>query len=609
LNLKSEEQYYNYLKLNPEEVDAFLDNFTVNYSYFFRNYEIFTIIQEYIDKYHLTKNKTIKIWSCPCANGEEPYSLAMLFEELKMKRSNFPEYKIVASDINTQAIDNAKNGIYGTHALHETPNYYREKYFTQISTDPPKYQISKEIRSRVEFICEDITICHKKSQKYDIILCRNFIIYINILSREKLIRNLKTYLNDGGILVMGKTETIDEKKTFKLIDPVNHFYIKKGLSFEPVSVSQKEKVQISEENSVNEFIERSQTFKMQKSSKRKNQKPERSNIPLKEKNKIKKINKKVKKPISIKKTEELIDLSKIIADPPEQEFYEKQKKQLEDFREKVNKELFFLKQQRKKLNQAIMKFKKEKKRFEKEKRNFENKLLVFEKEKEHIKRKWELYENKRELLRIEKETFRKKVEHFEKEKKRFQQTKSMKNRVTQKKISQTNSKLNYKTIKDYILPLGKYIVESKNDQREITNISMHGIGSTYVIVLCDDLNEIHAMSHVMYSKPKEGHEKKNLNNKHQYAEYCVPYLIKKMLIKGASEKEIHAYILGGAQIFKKRYKSVENIIKIIREELKKYNIPIKTEHIGGSKSRNIKFNIQKKFLSINTGDNSEKIKF
>jgi chemotaxis protein methyltransferase CheR len=103
------------------EIERFLDNFTINYSYFFRNYEIFKRIGELLEKYQLTKNSLIKVWSCPCANGEEPYSLGILFEELKAENSDFPEYKIVASDINSQAIKKAKKGIYGKHALHEIP--------------------------------------------------------------------------------------------------------------------------------------------------------------------------------------------------------------------------------------------------------------------------------------------------------------------------------------------------------------------------------------------------------------------------------------------------------------------------------------------------------
>ncbi|MBD3215794.1 MAG: hypothetical protein GF311_24505 [Candidatus Lokiarchaeota archaeon] len=533
--------------------------------------------------------------------------MAILFEELKAKNSNFPNYEIVASDINAQAIKNAKEGIYGEHAIHETPQKYLKKYFTKISNDPPKYQINLDIRNKVKFINEDITICHKKSQRYDIILCRNFIIYINLISRKHLIRNLKTYLNNGGLLILGKTERLNNEKGIRLIDPVNRFYMKGKTSFstEEVEIKTPELKNLSklEERIKKDMIEKTNSITLHKNE----ADVKASKSIVEKKKKAERSIGKIKISELIEKPNDLIDLSNILSKPSKSDIHEQQKKELEKFRTKINKELFFLKQQRKKLNQAIMKFEKEKRIFREQKKAFENKLLLFEKEKEYIKRKWESYEMKNELLRIEKEAFKKQVENFHHNRRNLHKEKQNK-KLSQKQHTPTKG-FDYKFTKDYILPLGKYIiVSSRNTSKHTTKkISIHGIGSTYVLVLYDKSNQIYAMSHIMYSNPKKNQNKDRIENKHQYAETAISFLIKKMLIKGASEK-LSSFIFGGAQISNKKYKSVEEILNSMKSELKKYNIPIKREFIGGLYPRDIKLNIKKQQISIHFGETMKEIK-
>ena len=119
LNLDTAKEYLNYLESNPKEIHNFLDKFTINYSHFFRNYEIFEKLKEYMLKHLFGKRKNIRVWSCPCASGEEPYSIAMLFEQLKRNNSKFLNYEIVASDIDKNAIQAAKTGIYKEYSMHE----------------------------------------------------------------------------------------------------------------------------------------------------------------------------------------------------------------------------------------------------------------------------------------------------------------------------------------------------------------------------------------------------------------------------------------------------------------------------------------------------------
>ena len=83
LNLDSQQKYLEYLLANPQEINYFLQKFTINYTHFFRNYEIFEKFEELIRNYIKGLNRKIRIWSAPCATGDEPYTIAMIMEKLK----------------------------------------------------------------------------------------------------------------------------------------------------------------------------------------------------------------------------------------------------------------------------------------------------------------------------------------------------------------------------------------------------------------------------------------------------------------------------------------------------------------------------------------------
>ncbi len=242
LDIKSYENYIEFLSQNPLEVDKFLEKFTVNYTYFFRNFEVFERIKEILLFSNRNLKRKIKIWSAPCATGDEPYSLGILIEEIKKIYPRFPDYSIIASDIDKAALNIAKKGVYHDTSLQEIPNIYQKNYFNQkVGTYGVEYIIDDKIKSKVSFVEEDIIEKHKIEEQYDIIFCRNFFIYIDRQSREKLINILEKHLLEGGLLVLGKIETINDKGTqLKLLDGKNQIYIKNDLKhsdfFKPLSI-------------------------------------------------------------------------------------------------------------------------------------------------------------------------------------------------------------------------------------------------------------------------------------------------------------------------------------------------------------------------------------
>ncbi|MFX1374295.1 MAG: CheR family methyltransferase [Promethearchaeota archaeon] len=286
------EDYLKYISSKREEVKKFVEGFTINYTFFFRDYNVFETFQDILihglnvskkdiksyikphpsklanfrskanavrnlsksgkllnrpDKFYVdififlnqlafykkiklmaSEKNPINIWSCPCASGEEPYSIAMIMDNLKSQVPSFPKYAIIASDISHEAIEKAKVGIYNNDSMKEISDYYENKYFTKQKIHFGYNNIiSREIQEKVEFVEEDVTKGHNRPYKYDIIFCRYLLIYFNRENRNKFLKIIENRLVENGILILGKTETIfDSWGSLKLIDSRNRIYIK-----------------------------------------------------------------------------------------------------------------------------------------------------------------------------------------------------------------------------------------------------------------------------------------------------------------------------------------------------------------------------------------------
>ncbi|MBN1801074.1 MAG: protein-glutamate O-methyltransferase CheR [Candidatus Lokiarchaeota archaeon] len=230
LNISSDKDYLEHVCKNPAEFNEFSDLFTINYTYFFRNNEVYQQLKNLFlsNKAKIQNPDLIRIWSAACSTGEEPYSIAMLFEYLKKIKIKVPDLEIVASDLDSKALQMAKRGVYCEYSVHDLPDIYRPFFKSKSTAYGLQYKISKKIKEKVIFIEEDLTSKHAINHKYDVIFCRNILIYLNKYFQQKVFQNLANHLIQGGILVLGKTEMIMKSggSQFKLIDPKNHIYMK-----------------------------------------------------------------------------------------------------------------------------------------------------------------------------------------------------------------------------------------------------------------------------------------------------------------------------------------------------------------------------------------------
>ncbi|MFX1236704.1 MAG: CheR family methyltransferase [Promethearchaeota archaeon] len=232
LNFTSDKEYLAHVSKNPSEINELSDLFTINYTYFFRNNDVYQKFKRYYlaKKLKLQDPKKIRIWSAACSTGEEPYSIAILFDYLKKLKLNIdiPDVEIIASDIDHNVIKLAKKGVFNEYSVHDLPDIYKSYFTNKSSIYGPQYIISDEIKKKVRFVREDLTSEHRYKFKYDIIFCRNFLIYLNKFFQRKVYENFSKHLLPGGLLVLGKTEIISDKDSthFSLVDPKNHIYAK-----------------------------------------------------------------------------------------------------------------------------------------------------------------------------------------------------------------------------------------------------------------------------------------------------------------------------------------------------------------------------------------------
>jgi chemotaxis protein methyltransferase CheR len=209
--------YIKWLETYTDEFNILLDKLTINVTQFFRDPEIFVEFESNILPPILEKGRGVKVWSAGCSSGEEPYSIAMSIEETAERNGmKSVDYEIHATDIDDGALYAAVNGKYEGRTLENIAEGRRKKYF---SNDGKNYMISDRIKKHVKFIKANLMEPYKKNY-FDLVFCRNVIIYFSKDLQRKVIGFYHDALKPGGIFFMGKTETMlmDMRDKFECIN-------------------------------------------------------------------------------------------------------------------------------------------------------------------------------------------------------------------------------------------------------------------------------------------------------------------------------------------------------------------------------------------------------
>lgn len=199
-------KYVELVQHSPEELSRLIEIITVPETWFFRIKDTFKFLEKYIRTDWLVgqKNRKLRVLSMPCATGEEPYSIAMTFFECGL---NAEDFHIDAADINEVCIEKARKAVYSHHAFREGKSEELiKKYFI---TNEKTFELKQNVKDAVHFFQKNIfdySIADSGS-KYDIVFCRNMLIYLDDENQKKAIDILTGVLRDDGLIFLGHSES------------------------------------------------------------------------------------------------------------------------------------------------------------------------------------------------------------------------------------------------------------------------------------------------------------------------------------------------------------------------------------------------------------------
>jgi chemotaxis protein methyltransferase CheR len=216
LSMTSYKDYVEYLfskEGQRTEVIQMIDMVSTNKTDFFREPVHFDYLHSNILPELLSgtpPNRSVKIWSAGCSSGEEPYTIAMSVNEFILNSGNMFDFSILSTDISTRMLKQAVEGIYKEARIELLPLYLKKRYLLK-SKDRlnPTVRIIPDIRRRIKFqrlnFMDDN---YNISENFDIIFCRNVLIYFDRETQERVINKLCTKLKHDGFFFLGHSESI-----------------------------------------------------------------------------------------------------------------------------------------------------------------------------------------------------------------------------------------------------------------------------------------------------------------------------------------------------------------------------------------------------------------
>lgn len=212
--------YYEALMSDTKLRNEFLDRMTINVSEFWRNPNRWELLNEQFLRPMAASGTRLHIWSAACSTGEEPYTIAMLLDALHaLERTT-----LLATDIDENVLAKAKEGVYQDRSMREVPPAFKAKYFVK---EGSVYRVVDKLRSAVKFQKQNLLL-DPFPNKYDLIVCRNVMIYFTEEAKVGLYRKFAQALKPGGILFVGSTEQIFNPGQYGLEAADTFFYRRAG---------------------------------------------------------------------------------------------------------------------------------------------------------------------------------------------------------------------------------------------------------------------------------------------------------------------------------------------------------------------------------------------
>ena len=214
---RSYRAYFEHVKNDPSgrELSDLIDAISTNTTHLFRERQHFEFLTRAIkqwlaDRAWCAAHRELRIWSAACSSGDEPYSIAMTAHDAASTGAKLG-LKILATDISTRMLDAARAGIYEPERLETVPESYRRRYVTRATVDgQARMKMSPELRrlitfARLNLVKDQFPFRHK----FDVIFCRNVMIYFDKATQETVVNKMARHLAPGGYLLIGHSESLN----------------------------------------------------------------------------------------------------------------------------------------------------------------------------------------------------------------------------------------------------------------------------------------------------------------------------------------------------------------------------------------------------------------
>ncbi|HWT94507.1 MAG TPA: protein-glutamate O-methyltransferase CheR [Solirubrobacteraceae bacterium] len=212
--------YLKVLQADKAKVDEFLDRVTINVSQLWRNPEQWTLLGDKVLPELAKEGNRVRAWSAGCSYGAEAYTLAAVAS------ASIPRARatIKGTDIDKRMVERARRGVFTTEDARSAPKAELAKWFTP---DTGGFHAKPELKRLVSFDTGDLLISRIPQEAYDLVLCRNTVIYFNEEVRDALHERLVQSLRPGGVLMIGSTERVSKPRELGL-EPTHPFVYRKS---------------------------------------------------------------------------------------------------------------------------------------------------------------------------------------------------------------------------------------------------------------------------------------------------------------------------------------------------------------------------------------------
>jgi chemotaxis protein methyltransferase CheR len=194
---------------NASLVNQVIEAMTTNETFWFRDSYPFAILQDTLFQTFISSQRKLRIWSAACSSGQEPYSIAMSALEFESKSQQSLELDILGTDISAQMIEQSLAGRYDNLALGRGLSPERRKQFFTEFGEKGQMQLNQDVKKRVSFQTFNLLSSFEGLGKFDIIFCRNVLIYFSADMKKQILQQIAACLDSGGILFLGASESLN----------------------------------------------------------------------------------------------------------------------------------------------------------------------------------------------------------------------------------------------------------------------------------------------------------------------------------------------------------------------------------------------------------------